>query len=131
MADNQTKTLIQQNPKLYRLHRIQIALVMLGLASKLVIYYSIIGNTRIGFAIILLVIVSALSVVVLIGLLKYKTWAYWVLIVFAVQALGGHDALTTIFNLLVSIPIPAYILYSLSKAKKAAVPPMGTPGSVV
>ena len=122
--DNITKQIIKNDTILRRLQYFLIIVIIFGIIIK-VLDLLIVSNSLRSAMIMLLVgiLVSFLSIIVLIGLIKYKKWPYWVLILISVsgstidRALAG-DWITTIEVILLQIILPIYMLMRISKLQE-------------
>lgn len=122
--ENITKQIIQNDTILRRLQKFLIIAIILGLIFKV---FTLVGTaSSVNSAVFLLffgLLISFLSIIVLIGLLKYKKWPYWLLIIISIsgstidRALAG-DWVTTLQVLLLQIILPIYMLMRISKLQE-------------
>ncbi|MEK7631515.1 MAG: hypothetical protein AAB445_01435 [Patescibacteria group bacterium] len=119
-----TKQIIKNDTILRRLQYFLIIVIIFGVIIKVINLITVSSSLRSAiFMLFFGILVSFLSIIVLIGLLKYKKWPYWVLIIISIsgstidRAIAG-DWITTIQVILLQIILPIYMLMRISKLQK-------------
>ncbi len=116
---NIVKEIVKNNKKYLILHWILISLISLDMIFKLISGFSV-WEGSIFFVVLLLFIILLFSGIALIGLLLYKTWGYWVVLLLVFNTLNGElsSPIQLAMIAIIYLPIPIYLLYKISQEKK-------------